>query len=1004
MLLPNYFEDFKTFQVNTLPRRNYFVPYTQFDKAVESIDRRESDLYTDLNGVWQFSYFENVRLIDQPYWLSSAREKIETEELMVPSCWQLHGYGQIQYTNVEYPIPFDPPYVPYDNPAGLYTRTIEIDQLNPERDYHLNFEGVDSAFYVWVNDEFVGYAQIAHSNNEFDITSLLKEGTNHLSVLVLQWCDGTYLEDQDKFRYSGIYRDVYLLERDKKRIDHFTVLPELSEDLQSAAIELNIREAQGVETAKVSLFDPQGKEVLTEEVAVGASHKLTIEKPELWDAEHPNLYLLMIEAGGEVYRQEVGIRTVEIKDKQLFVNHQSIKLIGVNHHDTHPETGATVTLENQIHDMEQMKLYNFNSIRTAHYPKTAEFYELADRHGFYVMSEADLECHGVVDLYGLGTNDNYNMIAEDPRFTPALVDRMDASMVPFMNYSSIIMWSAGNESGYGLGIEEMLRHGRKLDESRPLHYEAYTYRDRSIDYNDEFIDMYSRMYPSVAEIEEEYFKDGIDRPFLLCEYVHAMGNGPGDIEEYHDYMMSKAEFIGAFVWEWADHAVNLNRENGGEALYRYGGDHGEYPQFGNFCMDGLVYPDRTPHTGVLEHRQIFRKIRLVDSDLDTYSFTFENRYDFSSSEEREAFEVELFDVEGRVFETVKLTDVQIPAQGQGTVQLTLDEATRAKLGSLRFVYRMVIDGEVQDDELGHDQVFVKAFETTIKADDSLAPKAISVNDTLGAYEVSIGDLQVHFSKRNGAISQIIKNGEEFLVEPGDWSIWRAPIDNDRNIKNEWVEANYDRATTRIHRHEYVENLQTHVLSFDGVIGSVARQNTLEISIKWFIHQDGSLYLDIEGKKDAVMPFLPRFGLCLPLKPEFDQVDYYGNGPHESYEDKFHASYLGHFAGKVMDFYEPYITPQENGSHNKVRQLSVTTGDQAVHIVSEDEFSFNVSRFSTKQLTEVSHRDKLVEEEVTYLHLDYKQSGTGSNACGPELAERYRFNDEQFHFGLAFHLG
>lgn len=1001
MIIPNYFEDLNRLNVNTLPRRNYYVPYSNAEAAKTSLNRRESDLYVDLNGTWDFHYFDNVRLIDQEYWLASNTSKLDYDSIPVPSCWQLHGYGQIQYTNTEYPIPYDPPFVPYDNPAGLYKRSLDIQSLAVGESVHLNFEGVDSAFYVWVNDRFIGYSQISHANQEFDITEALHEGSNQLSVLVVQWSDGTYYEDQDKFRYSGIFRDVFLLKRQASRINHFKVTPDVAEDLQSAKITLDILDAVATEKVAVSLFTPSGELLEEKEMNITDATEFIINQPELWDAEHPNLYLLVLNVAGEYYRQEVGLRRVEIKDKQLFVNHQSIKLVGVNHHDTHPNTGATVTVENQIHDLEQMKLYNFNSVRTAHYPKSAEFYELTDRMGFYVMSEADVETHGVVDLYGVGGNDNYNLMADDPEFSKGFVDRMDASIVPFINFSSIIMWSAGNESGYGIGIEDALRHARNLDPIRPLHYEAYWYRDRSIEFNDEFIDMYSRMYPSVTEIEELYFKDGIDRPFILCEYIHAMGNGPGDIKEYYDYMMTKPEFIGAFVWEWADHSVNLTRGTDEEPVYRYGGDHGEYPHAGNFCMDGLVYPDRTPHTGVLEHRQIFRRILLSHTDQENFSFTFKNLYDFSYLSEKVSLAVEYYDVKGKLLESKLITDFDIAPQAEATLNLELPEELKEKLGSLRFVTSIANNPEFDGQELGFDQVILTEYESDIIPVPSV--KAIQVTETLADFVVTIGLDVVKFSKRNGAISQITRNGRDVLVSPGEWSIWRAPIDNDRNIKKAWYAANYDRAQTRIHAFDYVENTDAHIITFRGVINSVARQDILSFEVKWFVKQDGSIYLDMDAEKNPLMPFLPRFALHLPLIAEFDKVAYYGNGPHESYEDKHYASYLAAFEGRVSEFYEPYVTPQENGSHNFVKDLLLSSEKERLGFTSEIPFSFNVSNYSTAQLTKVMHRDLLEIEDVTHLHLDVKQSGLGSNACGPALHEDFQFNDPQFSFGLGIYL-
>lgn len=997
MLIPNYFEDLETFHINTLQRRNYYVPYSSLAEALNHPDRRESSYYIDLNGEWDFHYFDNVRLIADKYWLSGPGAGLEFDQITVPSCWQLSGYGQIQYTNTEYPIPYDPPYAPYDNPAGLYKRTFRVDNYSKDKDYHLNFEGVDSAFYVWLNDEFVGYSQISHSNTEFNLTPYLNNGNNELSVLVVQWSDGTYLEDQDKFRYSGIFRDVYLLERHPERINHFQVTPSLKDDLSQGTIELSFLEIVELKRAQIKLYHPEGELIYDEACNLEDDITLTIDQPKLWDAENPYLYLMIIETEDEVYRQEIGLRTVEIKNSQLYINHQSIKLIGVNHHDTNADTGATVSLEDQIKDLELMKRYNFNAIRTAHYPKTAEFYELTDRYGYYVISEADLESHGVVDLYGLGENDNYNMIADDATFISAFVDRMDASMVPFMNYSSIIFWSAGNESGYGIAVEEMLAHARMLDPGRPLHYEAYWYHDRNKDFDTQYLDMWSRMYPSVQEINETYFSKPLDRPFIICEYIHAMGNGPGDIKEYFDFMMEKPEFIGGFVWEWADHAVNINRRTDQEAIYRYGGDHGEYPHAGNFCMDGLMYPDRTPHTGALEHRQIFRRIELIDYSIEDLKFEFKNHYDFSNAVDKINLTAEIYNKQGKQIESIKISEFYAEPRSTFEVKLNHADFKTDETGSIRFVYT---DREA-DYELGHDQIIIQEYSPEHSIANDL--NNLEFYETISDYVVEFNQRVIAINKGNGAISQLKVNNKDLLINPGEWTIWRAPFDNDRNIKKQWLAANYDRTSVRIHQH-YVQGISDGFeFVFKGVLNSVARQNILDMNIKWTISSAEGIKVDIEASKNPVFPFLPRFGLSLPLAESFDKVKYHGQGPYESYVDKRYASYTALFEDTIDGFYEPYVTPQENGAHNDTKLLQIKAGSNMVEVVSSEGLSFNLSQYSTKQLTEVMHRDKLVKEKISYLHIDYQHSGTGSNACGPELAEEYRLEpiDLNFSFSLQF---
>lgn len=978
-----------------MPRRNYFVPYASVEEFNASDSRRDSSYYQDLNGTWDFHYFDNIREIEKPFWLSSDKDDIDYVDMKVPSVWQLAGYGQIQYTNVELPMPFDPPFAPYENPAGLYHRTFEVED-EADFDYHLNFEGVDAGFYVWVNDEFIGYSQISHSNTEFDLSEVLKKGTNTLSVLVVQWGAMTYLENADKFRYSGIFRDVYLLKREKERMNKFTLTTDVDRDLISGSIILNADDVSGITEYEYRLLDPNGKEVAAGTQDVEDELTIALDKPTLWNAENPHLYQLELIAGKEVIVQKVGVRSITIENSQILINHQPIFMVGVNHHDTHPETGATVTLQNQRDDMELMKELNFNAIRTAHYPKTAEFYELADEVGFYVMSESDLEAHEVVDLYGLGGNDNYNMIADDPTYMEAMVDRTDANITAFINFSSIVMWSTGNESGYGVSIEAAMRHGRELDSTRLHHYEGYWERDRDKQdqHHPELHDVWSRMYANFEEMDELYFSTPLDKPFILCEYIHAMGNGPGDVQDYHDYMAKHPEFAGAFVWEWADHSVNINRGTDLEPAYRYGGDHGEYPHASNFCMDGLVYPDRTPHTGAYEHRQVFRPVLLKDFDVENNAYTFKNRYAFSDLDDKIDFVAELYDVDGNKIKEIKLDSPAIAPYATNTVTFEALGKMDDSVASVRIVYNM----KNTDTELGFDTVTIKEFEPKL---DTRAADTLTVSETLRTINVELGDREIKLDKASGAIAQLIDNGKELLKKPGTWTIWRAPIDNDRKVRREWEAANFHVHQNRVHKYDVTETEDAVTVTFDVVLNTVARQNIVDFTAKWVISKDGEFSLKLHGIKDPVMPFLPRFGLVLPFNKDMNDVSYYGRGPYESYIDKKEANYLARFNGKVADFYEPYVTPQENGAHNEVRELSLSNGETTLEVVSPTTLSFNVSNYSVEQLTEVTHRDKLEEEDFTFLHLDYQHSGTGSNACGPELADEYRLDNVPIHFEFSF---
>ena len=993
MLISNFFEDLSLQSVGQMPQAAYFIPYGDLEEAKQAKRRQESSRFVDLNGDWDFHYFDNVRLIESPYWLTTHQEDLDWTTMPVPSCWQYQGYDNFQYTNTEYPIPFNPPYVPYANPAGLYKRSFEIRDLADLPGTELVLEGVDSAAYVWVNDYFVGYGQISHSLQAYDLTSYIKEGQNQLAVLVLKWCDGTYLEDQDKFRMSGIFRDVYLRRRSAQGLVDFHLRPQVAADGQSAQLEWSWSLNQTGGSWSYRLEDAEGQLVLEEtNLPLNSSQQtltLSLEEPHLWSAEKPYLYTLYWSLAGETYKQAIGLRELAIDKDGLYCNHQAIRLIGVNHHDSWPDTGAAVTLERQVQDLMLIKHHNFNAIRTAHYPKSPEFYELCDRLGFYVVSEADIECHGVVDLYGRGYSRNFNQIAEDPEWQEALVTRMAANVLPLRNFSSIIMWSAGNESGFGVNFEVLLAQAKSWDPTRILHYEGYYFRDPAKTHNKQHVEVYSRMYPSIEEIETLYFSEGgqyapLDRPLMLCEYAHAMGNGPGGLEDYYDCMQRHPQLIGLFVWEWCDHAVAVPLAGQAEPAYRYGGDFGDYPHFGNFCMDGLVYPDRTLHTGLLEHKQVFRPVRLIDFDLQTHRACFRNDYAFLNLAEALYLRVEAYNREGLLLTTQDCVTWQAEP-GQTTWVDLACCGDLASVASVRFVYL----GLENEEEYGFDQVSLAAYEVPSL---SQAPQVVSGQEDLASYQLTWGDLVLTFDKGSMAPSQISYAGQDLLKQAAFWQIWRAPTDNDRHVRKEWEAANYHYSQLWI-RDSHLE-VQTDGVSlhFSGAMTALARQNPLSLTGAWKLAKDGQLSLEVQANLDSQMPFLPRFGLCLPLV-DAQTVHYLGQGPFENYADKQAASYRAQFSLDAGDFYEPYIKPQENGNRSQVAWLEVVQASVLWQVQDQTPASsglnFSLSPYSAQTLSQTSHRDQLPEPSGYYLNLDLAQSGLGTNSCGPALPDAYR---------------
>ncbi|WP_460294296.1 glycoside hydrolase family 2 TIM barrel-domain containing protein [Clostridium tertium] len=996
MLLNSYHENIYFLHVNMMPRRSYYVPFENINESLKNIDREEQKRFKSLNGIWKFKIFDNLENFDINIDLTNNNVDL----INVPSVWQVDGYDTHQYTNVKYPIGFNPPFVPMNNPCGLYTRDFEIEDFSKDKDYHLNFEGVDSCFYVWLNGKFIGYSQVSHSISEFDITKEVLEGKNKIAVLVLKWCDGTYFEDQDKFRMSGIFRDVYILERSKSRIIDYKITTDI--DLEKQIGFLSFKIIDKVDNPKISYFLLNSKnEIIISGSMMDDSITLKIEEVELWNPETPNLYTLLIKTDYEVIKEKVGMRVISIEDKIIKLNGVSIKLRGVNHHDSHPLKGCVMTKEDLILDLMLMKWHNFNSIRTAHYPKSPIFYEMCDEYGFLVINEADIETHGVVELYGRGYLENYNMIANDPIYENVIKDRIEASIIPYRNRSCIFMWSVGNESGFGCNFENGLIRAKELDNTRLLHYEGAYYADKNRENDFSNIDVISRMYPSIDEIKD-YFNKGIDKPLILCEYAHAMGNGPGGLNEYDELIQEHPEFAGAYVWEWCDHAVYIGKNKEGKVMYGYGGDFGESTHDGNFCVDGLVYPDRNPHTGLLEYQNINRPIRVVDLDKINKKVKLKNMMDFKDLGNFLKVKYKLFS-DGNIITEKELLLNTLKAREEKWYSLDLPEIPNT-IVTILFEYVVKLDFLLYKEDLilGHDQVIwpnnikrLNSYKTIIKVNSD--EEKFIINETSKEINITNGNFNYVYDK-SAALFKLIENQNcRFIKDYMSFKIWRAPTDNDRKIKIEWMEAGFDRVETRVYKTTIENMINCIIITSHLSLIPIYREKILDIIVKWFILPNGLIKCEINAIKNVNLPFLPRFGVEIKLDKSYESISYFGLGPYENYQDKHYASYLGRFNTSVSKMHEDYIRPQENGSRSLCKEVKIYNKDSSIYVVSHDDFSFNVSHFSTEELTNKNHNYELIQDDGTYLIVDYKQSGIGSNSCGPELDNKYRLNEKEINF-------
>ena len=1002
MIVPRYYEDLSVLHENTMPARAYFIPASKrMDNLVEH--REESDRMQLLNGTWKFQYFNSIYDVQEPFF-EKDYDTENFDEIQVPSVWQMAGYDTHQYTNIRYPFPFDPPYVPQDIPCGTYAHTFVYHKDENAPKAFLNFEGVDSCFYVWINGSYVGYSQVSHMTSEFDITDLLRDGENSIAVLVMKWCDGSYLEDQDKFRMSGIFRDVYILKRPKQAISDYHIKTRIEDMLAKVEIEMKFYSPLNV---KISIEDRNGAVVALGSIAEEGTAVLEIASPELWNTENPYLYKLILETENEVIVDHIALRKIEIKDQVIYLNGQKIKFRGVNRHDSDPVTGFTINLEQLTTDLTLMKQHNFNAIRSSHYPNAPFFYEMCDKYGFMVIDEADIEAHGPFMIYRKEDTD-YNRfkrwnekIADDPVWEEAIVDRVKLMVERDKNRFCIVMWSMGNESAYGCNFEKALEWTKNFDPDRITQYESARYRNYDETYDYSNLDVYSRMYPALSEIQEYLDKDG-SKPFLLVEYCHSMGNGPGDFEDYFQMIQDNDKMCGGFVWEWCDHAIAHGTAENGKTIYAYGGDHGEEIHDGNFCMDGLVYPDRTVHTGLLEYKNVYRPARVISYNKESGELVLHNYMDFDDLKDYVKISYELTQ-DGLVISKGILPEFSVAPHGEGKTNLKINVPENGKC-YLKLIYHLKKELPLLDEDhiLGFDEIEVSKEDTKCKLAEKWIPKTV-VDSEL---QVNENDTQIHIKgrefaytidKRTALFTEMKFAGREYLNHPMELNIWRAPTDNDMYIKSEWKKAHYDKAYTRAYTTEVVQGKHGVKITSHASVVAETVQKILDVTITWKIEAAGKIDADIAVTKDDEFPDLPRFGVRMFLDKKLSAARYFGMGPQESYCDKHQAASHGLYQANVDDLHEDYIRPQENGSHYDCEYVELNNSRYGIVVSAENAFSFNASYYTQEELEEKTHNYELTESDSVVFCVDYALNGIGSNSCGPVVLEQYRFDDVLFRF-------
>lgn len=958
MEFKSYHKSLENLHVGCEEPRAYYIPYETKEKALTG-ERENSGMVLNLSGEWNFRFYESFEDLEDDFLELPFEEKIK-----VPSSWQVYterNYDKPQYLNQDYPYPLDPPHVPDENPCGLYSKEVVLDENYLSEKVYINFEGVDSCFYLFVNGKFSAYSQVSHSVSEIDITDKLKRGKNKIDVLVVKWCDGSYLEDQDCFRFSGIFREVYLLKRAKNHIKDVYVRTDVRDDLKSAAIKIETEKK-----VKFTLISPDGKEF-----SGTTDGAIILENPILWNAEEPKLYQLILEDEGEFIPFKIGLKRIEIKDAVMYINNEKVKLYGINRHDSHPSLGHATPVEHMKEDLYILKRASCNTIRTSHYPNDPRFLEYCDEMGFYIIDEADLETHGMGYEYGR-TWDwmRWSMLSTVDEWEDAYVDRAKRLFERDKNHGSVIMWSLGNESGCGKNHRAMRKYIKSRDEKAIVHYENSHLEFKAVPEGEDFkdiSDVESRMYAGLEYVKNYLEQEKVPKPFYYCEYVCSMTTG--DIHAHVDLMEKHDELCGMCIWEMTDHAVEVkgvNKEKG----FRYGGDFGGYPNDILGCIDGLVFPDRTLRPGYFEMKKAYEPFKITYENGKAKIF---NKRFFTTLNDV-YFEWNIVK-NGKVIKSGKIEDTDISPRKEKEYVL-FDENDFDEITTLDFFCKVKEEKYwcEKDYELGFTQ-FVLSF---VRKENKKISSAPDICEGKRFVKISTDKCVYTFDKSYGKISSLIYDQKEMLKNGDKFQIWKAhPYNQEGTAKDRRVDSMH-KATQKTYSSIVEKTDNSVIIKVRFALGGAFAIPYIKGEKKYEFTSDGKVKISIDAKKRENAKTLPRFGIEFMLTDGLENMEYYGYGPGEAYPDRHKACYKGHFKSTVTDNFVPYIRPTENSAHFESIFGAVTDNDgKGLIFIADSDFSFNAMHFTSEMLDETLHDDELVPLRETVVNIDLRHDIFGS---------------------------
>jgi beta-galactosidase len=979
---------------NKEPGHCTLVPYPDTETALQC-EREASPFYKSLNGKWKFNWVRkpSERPLD---FYKSEYDVSGWDEIPVPSNWQMHGYGRPIYLNMRFPFPSNPPHIPHSyNPVGSYRREFTVPAGWDGRQVFIHFDGVKSAFYLWVNGQLLGYSQGSMTPAEFNITKYIRPGKNILAVEVYRWSDGSYLEDQDMWRLSGIYRNVYLFSSPSVHIRDFFVRCDLDKQYKDGIVMIRPKlicftdvDMKGW-TVQAQLYDERKQPVFTEPLSKKALAILNeqypqrdnvkfalleqkVSNPKKWSDELPNLYTLVLtlkDAKGKTIEAEsckVGFRKVEIKDGQLLINGRSIKLFGVNRHEHDPDHGRAIPLSRMLQDIKLLKQNNINAVRTSHYPDDPHWYDLCNQYGIYLIDEANLESHG---LKGYLSN-----VAE---WHSAFVERAIRMVERDKNHPSIIFWSLGNETGCGPNHAAMAGWIKEYDPTRPIHYEGAA--GKPTDYY--YVDMISRMYARIPEIIRLATDPVDDRPMVLCEYAHAMGNSVGNLKEYWDAIRSHKRLIGGFIWDWADQGLRKTSTDG-KQFWAYGGDYGDNPNDGNFCCNGLIQPDRKLNPSIYEVRKVYQRISVTPVELPAGRILIRNEYDFSNLN----FVNILWELtaDGKTIQKGKLSKLSLDPGKDKEISIPFEEP-KLQPGA---EYWLKISFALADDAPWAARGHVAAWEQfKIPFDVPQAPSAevaamppLKLQKSANALSVIGKDFELIVGKSSGVIESLKFGSKELIAEPLIPNFWRVPIDNDigNNMPRRlsvWRRAGQDRTVGKVESEQISPQVVRITVDATLSVGTDCKYTSVcTVFGSGDIIVDGSIEPSSELSRN-----MPRFGMQMAIPGEFYTMSWFGRGPNESYWDRKTGSAVGLYSGPVDEQFHPYVRPQETGNKTDVRWLALTNKEGVgLLAVGMPLLSASAWPFTMDDLEKARHNNELPRRKTITVNLDYKQMGVGGD--------------------------